>query len=182
MKIIHQTIGAAIACLVLSLTPGCQTAPGAGGSTNNTAIGSVAGGILGAVAGALIAGPNNRDQGAAIGALLGAAAGGAIGHHMDEAQRQWLKEHAPQTLETIDHNDAVAEAAAKGTPQAALAPKEPLTVAQIKDVTVAGVKNDVVIDEIQKSGTKYSPQDIAELQQAGVSSDVINFIKTQAAS
>lgn len=182
MKTIYQAIGAAIVLAVFSLAPGCQTAPGPGGSTNNTAIGAVTGGILGAVAGALIAGPNHRDQGAAIGGLLGAAAGGAIGHQMDEAQRQWLKDHAPQTLQTIDHNDAVAEAAAKGTPQAALAPLEPLTVAQIKDVTAAGLKNDVVIDEIQKSGTRYSPQDVAELQQAGVSSEVIDFIKTHAAS
>jgi hypothetical protein len=141
------------------------------------------GGALGAIAGAVIGNQtHNAAAGAAIGALFGAATGAIIGHHMDDAQRQWLKEHAPQTLQTIDHNDAIAQAVAKGTAPEALATKEPLTVDNIKDIASAGVKNDVVIDEIQKSGSKYSSQDIADLQQAGVNPTVIEYIKTHAAA
>ena len=67
--------------------------------------------------------------------------------------------------------------------QSAAAPAQnlaytPLTVADIKALVGAGVKDEVVITEIKTSNSKFTPQDIAELQQAGVSAKVIDFIKT----
>ena len=54
------------------------------------------------------------------------------------------------------------------------------TVDDIKALTGAGVKDEVVIAEIKTSDSKFSQQDITELQQASVSSKVIDFIKTNA--
>lgn len=189
---IHQTAAATLVCLVLSLTQGCQE-PGPGGSTNNTANGALLGGALGALAGGIIGNQShNATGGAIIGGLVGAGAGAAIGHSMDEGQRAWLREHAPQTLEKVNHNDAVVSArpvpqpsdAQAQTQPASTPPQQvyPLTTDDIKALHNAGVKDDVVMDEIHKSNSKYSQSDISDLQQAGVSPGVLDYIKSNATS
>src|SRR5439155_26983774 len=65
--------------LLLSSTPGCENLPG-----NPKEQGTVAGGVGGAVAGAAIAGKNNRLLGALIGGALGAGGGYLIGANWDK--------------------------------------------------------------------------------------------------
>ena len=42
-----------------------------------------------------------------MGGLAGALVGGLIGHMIDRDQQQRLQQQSPQTLQTIQHNDAV---------------------------------------------------------------------------
>ena len=55
-----------------------------------------------------------------------------------------------------------------------------LTTEDIKALASAGVKDDVIITEIKTSGSKFSSDDVAQLQQAGVSSTVLDFIRSNA--
>jgi hypothetical protein len=186
---IHHKTSAVFFCLALGLTLGCQS-PGPEGNTNNTANGALLGGALGAIAGGIIGNQShNAAGGAAIGGLFGAATGAAIGHSMDEAQRAWLRDHAPQTLEKIDHNDAAVsqqqqqqQVAQQGSSQPQPQQVAPLTTDDIKALSSAGVKDDVVADEIHKSNSRYSLSDINDMQQAGVSPGILDYIKTNAAS
>jgi hypothetical protein len=59
---------------------------------------------------------------------------------------------------------------------------QPITVDDIKALASAGVKDSVVTAEIQRSNSKFSQQDITELQQAHVSQPVIEYIQKNAAS
>ena len=65
--------------LLLASAPGCENLPG-----NPKEQGTVAGGVGGAVAGAAIAGKNNRLLGALIGGALGAGGGYLIGANWDK--------------------------------------------------------------------------------------------------
>jgi hypothetical protein len=52
-----------------------------------------------------------------------------------------------------------------------------LTVEDVEALANAGVKDDVVIAEIKRSNSRFTQQDIAALQQAGVSPTVLDYIK-----
>lgn len=194
MKLIHHTASVALISAALALSPGCQST-GPNGSTNNTANAALVGGALGAIAGGIIGHQTHNDAaGAAFGALFGSLVGAAVGQQMDEQQREWLRAHAPSTLERVNRNDAIAKQVAAQTnttqaqtqtgqaPQPATPAPEALSVDDLKELTSAGVKNEVVTDEIHKSNSKYNPDEIAQLQQAGVNSGVIDYIRKNAAS
>jgi hypothetical protein len=75
--------------LFLTLAVGAALCAGCEGTGPNTQNGAVAGGALGALAGAVIgnnSGGHNALGGAAIGAIAGAIAGGAIGNSVDHQQ------------------------------------------------------------------------------------------------
>ncbi len=82
-----------------ALTAGCV------GSGPNTTQGAVAGGALGAVAGAVIGnntghgGHNNALAGAAIGGVAGAVAGGAVGNSLDHQRGTIYTSEAQATTE-----------------------------------------------------------------------------------
>jgi hypothetical protein len=121
MKTICQTIGVAIVSLGLLLTTGCVSP---NGTPDNTGTGVLAGGAFGALVGALAGGPRHAGQDALIGGLAGALAGGLIGHSIDVQQQQILQQQSPQTWETIQHNDYVAQQQSAG-PQPEPAPPQP---------------------------------------------------------
>ena len=197
MKIRHRTIGVAVVSIGLVLTPGCVNP---NGTQNNTGTGALLGGVFGAVAGGLAGGRHHAAEGVLIGAAAGAITGGLIGHMIDRDQQQRLQQQSPQTLQTIQHNDAVyqqqqqaAQAQTPGqapqtltqAPQAQTpgqAPKAqtqappaealiPLTVDDIKALDAAGVKKDVIIAEIGKSKSVYTQADITALQQSNPNID-----------
>lgn len=127
------------------------------GQPNNTANGALLGGALGAGAGALIGG-RHAIGGALIGGAFGAVAGGLIGNSMDQAQRERLRAQAPVTYQRV-----VVEG-------------RPLDVNDIKELTHAGVSDDLIINDIHSSHAVYhlSTADIISLKQAGVSERVID--------
>ena len=145
------------------------------------------GGLAGALAGSLAGGRHHGGEGVLIGGLSGIIVGGLIGNMIDHEQRQRLRQQSPQTLETIQHNDNVArQQSAQPQPQPAQPqPAQtqnltltPLTVDDIKALANAGVKKEVITQEIVTSQSKYSSQDIAAAQQANVDPDVINCMKS----
>lgn len=74
-------------CAVLTLAA-CEDpgAPGTGQPGDKTQQGIIAGGILGAVTGALVS--DNRGAGAIRGAVLGASAGAALGYSLDKQEAE----------------------------------------------------------------------------------------------
>jgi predicted lipid-binding transport protein (Tim44 family) len=193
MRIMYRAIGIAVVSLELLSTTGC-VAPN--GQPDNTATGALAGGLTGALIGGLTGGRHGgRD--ALIGGLVGVVAGGLIGHMIDQEQQQRLQAQSPQTLATIQHNDAVYQQqqappaqptaapapdsapAAQAPGQAAAAPAQaqpeqaliPLTVEDIKALDSAGVKKDVIIAEIQRSKSVFTQADITALQQSNPNID-----------
>jgi len=121
MKTICQTMGVAIVSLGLLLTTGCVSP---NGTPDNTGTGALLGGTFGALAGALAGGPRHAGADALIGGLAGALAGGLIGHSIDVQQQQILEQQSPQTWQTIQHNDYVAQQQAAG-PQPESVPPQP---------------------------------------------------------
>ena len=147
MKTIVITLAAAA-----TLLSGCETKTGTGALT---------GGILGAGIGAGIGAATGGGSGAAIGAGAGAAGGaligGLVGNSMDEQDRRNMEQSAPRTMRKID----------KG---------ESLSIYDIKQMSNAGIKDEVIISQIQATGARFSlsSADIIDLKNAGVSEDVIN--------
>lgn len=188
MALLHHRLLVPLLSAVLILGAGCQ-APGPNGSTNNTATGALGGGALGALAGGIIGNmSHNSAEGALIGALVGALAGGLVGHSMDQAQRQWLRTHAPQTLGKIDHNASLTKHAAITVAQAPPPLVQPippqaaqLSGSDLKALADAGVNPVVVASQEQPvPEAPASPQviplnitDIVALAQSGMKDDVI---------
>lgn len=85
-------LGISLAAL-LALPAGCATNPDGTTEYKRTAIGALAGGAVGAGAGALIGG-KRAGRGALIGGVAGAVVGGAIGNYLDR-QAAELKRRIP---------------------------------------------------------------------------------------
>jgi predicted lipid-binding transport protein (Tim44 family) len=170
MKTKPRIIGVMVVSLSLFMS-GCVNPDG---TPNNTASGALIGGLAGAFTGAATSG-RHGGQNALIGAAIGAVAGAVIGNVMDRInadQRAKLQQSSPQTLQTIQHNDQVAQQQSAPPPASgnsappADAPT-PLKVDDIKALTAAGVKPDAIINAIKQSKpATYSSDDIQAAQQA----------------
>lgn len=88
----NRILGAFLASLLV-LSAGCATNPDGTREYKRTAIGALAGGAVGAGAGALIA--KRAGRGALIGGVAGAVVGGAIGNYLDR-QAAELKRRLPE--------------------------------------------------------------------------------------
>ena len=162
------------------------------GTPNNTASGALLGGVVGGLAGAATSG-RHSGQNFLIGAAIGAVAGAIVGNVMDRInadQRARLQQSSPQTLQTIQHNDQVAQQQQSAPPPASgqPAPPEnaptPLKVDDIKALTAAGVKPEAIINAIKESKPgAYSAADIQAAQQANppVDPSVIECMKNPTA-
>jgi hypothetical protein len=128
--------------------------------------------------------------GAVIGAAAGALVGGIIGH-LNEEQKARLQQTSPQTLQTLQHNDQVAQQQASAAsssgqttaPATAADAPTPLKVDDIKAMAGAGIKPEAIIDAIKESKTTYSATDIDAAQQVTPPLDpsVIAFMKNPTA-
>lgn len=86
-------------------TSACTTDPVTGERRiSRAAIGAVAGGALGAGAGALVGGRRNRTE-AIIGAGIGAIAGGAVGGYMDRQERELRQKTAGTGVDVVRNGD-----------------------------------------------------------------------------
>jgi uncharacterized membrane protein len=124
-------------------------------SMNNTEKGTLAGGGLGAGAGAIIGSVTHHPlAGTAIGGALGAVAGGLTGHAIDESERK---------------QDAKL-AAATAPP-----PSGPMTVADVAQMARDHISDEVIINQIRTTGTIFqlTMADITYLKENGVSDMVI---------
>lgn len=170
-----RTIALGVVTIQLVATSGCVNPDG---TVNNTGTGALIGGTMGALIGAA-AGGRHAGEAALIGGAAGALAGALVGSSIDQRQREYLRAYYPQTYQTIQNNDAVAQqqqAASQapqpdpsGTPASSSTEQSgmvPLTLNDIKALTAAGVKPDVINKEIDTSQSKFTSQDIADAQQA----------------
>lgn len=140
MQHLHQMIVcAAILCA------SCQTKAGTG---------ALAGGGIGATAGALI---THSPSGALIGGAIGATSGAIIGASLDASDRDAMEKQNRDTLKRIDQ-------------------REPLSIEDIKEMSKAGLKDKVIIDQIHATESTYSltKDQILDLQTSGVSEPVID--------
>jgi hypothetical protein len=137
----------------------CVAAANGCANMNHTQSDALAGGGLGAVAGALID-RRHPGTGAAVGGIAGAAVGAAVGNAEDNADRR-----------------ARAIAAAQAQPV-----NGPLTLEQVADMARRGIGDDVIRGQIRTSGTRYnlSPEQITWLHDNGVSDGVINEMQQTA--
>ncbi len=163
-----RTVGVTVVSLALMLTTGCVNPDG---TQNNTGTGVLIGSMVGAFAGAASSG-RHAGQNALIGAAIGAVSGAVVGSWMDAEQRRQLREQSPQTYQTIEHNEEVAQQPAPpppppGQPAPAADAPTPLKVDDIKALTAAGVKPDAIINAIKESkATGYDSADITAAEQA----------------
>jgi hypothetical protein len=125
---------------------------------NDTATGTVAGGALGAVSGAIIGGKKNRGEGALIGAGIGAITGNLMGRSKDRADEQ----RAAVGATAVGRMNQQAAATA-------------VTNYDLLEMTRAGVSEDVIISTMRSRGVQIdlSPQTMISLKQSGVSDRVV---------
>ncbi|HMP06838.1 MAG TPA: YMGG-like glycine zipper-containing protein, partial [Lacipirellulaceae bacterium] len=119
---------------------------------NDTAVGAVAGGGVGALTGALIGGKKNGEGGALIGAGVGALTGGLIGKSVDNADRR----HAAAGVAVAHQANAQVAAAA-------------VTNFDLVEMTRAGVSEELIISTIRSRGGRFdlSPSALISLKQQG---------------
>jgi hypothetical protein len=182
MKTKYQTASMTIVSLALVLTSGCVNPDG---TQNNTATGALVGGAFGALVGGATSG-RHGGQNALIGAAIGAVSGAVVGSIMDAEQRKRLQQQAPQTYQTVQYNEQLAQQAPPPPPppgQSAPPPAPAPTALKITDIealTAAGVKPDAIIQAIKDSkASAYGPADITAAQQANppVDPTVIAYMK-----
>ncbi|QDS99044.1 YMGG-like glycine zipper-containing protein [Adhaeretor mobilis] len=125
---------------------------------NDTREGTVVGGGIGALTGALIGGSKNWEGGALIGAGVGALTGRALGSAQDKADYQ----------QTAVGNSIANQANAQAAAQA-------VTNYDLTQMTAAGLSDDLIISTIQSRGGRFdmSPDGLIALKQAGVSDRVV---------
>ena len=136
------------------------------GTPDNTATGALTGGAFGAATGAIIGSASrNAGAGALIGGAVGAIFGGLFGHAADDEQEARLRQQYPETYTRAQQG-------------------VPLSLADIKALNRAGIKDDTIIVQISNSHTVYhlSANDIIDLHDAGVSQGVIDFMINTASS
>ncbi len=121
---------------------------------SNTEKGALAGGGIGAGAGALIgSATHHTGVGAVAGGALGALAGGLTGNAIDESEKKQQAQIAAATA----------------------AQRAPLGLTDIVNMVQQHITDDVIISQIRTTGSVYrlSPSDINWLKQNGVSDAVV---------
>lgn len=139
--------------VVLSVV-GCQNAQTRAGE------GAVIGGILGAAAGGIIGHQSGHGgEGAAIGAAAGALTGALVGTSVPKNQQA---------------SGAQSQGAQTANPNR-------MSIQQVIDLSKQGVHEDVVIDKIRLSNSRFAltATDIAYLKEQGVSQKVIDAMQVK---
>ena len=163
-----------LSCGLAFSSIGCQSKAGTG---------AVAGGVGGAVIGGVIGnnrGSGNTASGAAIGGVIGAVGGGLVGHSMDKADERKAQEQRQR-------EEAARRQQQQYTRPAPAPSMQTITRGDVVDWTRQGVKDEIIIDRIQRSGQQFiiTAADERELKSLGVSATVIGAMKNtskQAAS
>ncbi len=143
-----------LSLVILSANTGCQSSP------NRSGEGALLGGLLGAGAGAIIGNQaHDRDKGRGQGAIIGGVVG-ALGGALAGTQIQKQPQQQP------------------GQPTRVASPNQ-MAVQQIVDLSKQGVHEDVIVDRIRMSNSRFSlsSSDVEYLKGQGVSQKVISAMQ-----
>lgn len=123
--------------------------------------------------------PNRAGEGALIGGLLGAGAGAIIGHQSGERDKGALIGGVTGALAGTLAGSQIQKQPAGQAGAAAAANPSQMSVQQIIDMSRQGVHEDVIVDRIRLSGSRFAltAQDVSYLQQNGVSQKVISAMQ-----
>lgn len=145
---------AMLICVTVGLASyGCQS------NKTRVAEGAVIGAVVGAAGGGIIGHQSGHGgEGAGIGAAVGALTGALVGSQ-------------------IEKQDAAASST--GSQSGAAVNPSQMTTQQIIDLSKQGVHEDVIIDKIRLSNSRFvlTADDIANLKQQGVSDKVISAMQ-----
>lgn len=164
MSLAHELKIGAIAVICAGIV-GCESKAG-----NGALIGGGTGALVGGVIG------NNSHgrtaEGALIGGAIGAIGGGLVGHTMDENDKK-AAERRDHEREYDRRNSAQPQSRESSGG---------VTKSDVIAWTDQGVREDIVIDRIDRSGTVFrlSAADQNELREHGVSESVIRAMKDTA--
>ena len=153
-----KRIGAGVLSLAILISSvGCQSSP------NRAGEGALIGGILGAGTGAIIGNQGrNRNEGRTNGAVLGGivgALGGALVGSQVQKQPQQAQQQAGQPVQAVNPSQ--------------------MSMQQIVDMSKQGVHEDVVVDRIRMSNSRFTlaQSDVDYLRGQGVSQKVISAMQ-----
>ena len=142
-----------LACALSIPFVGCSTKAGTG---------AIVGGVGGALVGGAIGnnrGSHNGAGGAAIGAGVGAIGGALVGHGMDKADEKNASEQRERDQYAARQPSSYTRPVATTPPPPAPAratpsqtPSSTITRGDVVDWTRQGVKEEIIIDRIQRSG------------------------------
>ena len=135
---------------ILFAGAGCQSSP------NRTGEGALLGGLLGAGAGTIIGNQSrDRDKGRTQGALIGGVVG-ALGGALAGSQ---MSKQPQQQTQAVDPNQ--------------------MSIQQIVDLTSQGVHEDVIVDRVRMSNSRFSlsQSDVDYLKNQGVTQKVISAMQ-----
>ena len=155
-------------CMALS---SCESLPG-----NKSTQGAVIGGAGGAVAGAILAGEDNRLLGAVIGTAIGAGGGYVVGNEISESDERKAQEAAAAnskatsfTIEDVQRSNT-ADLDADGN----------VTIAELVAMQRAGLSDAEIIRRLEATNAIFSLTDEQRktLRDSGVTAAVIDKLAT----
>ena len=150
---------------------GCESLPG-----DKKSQGAVLGGIGGALAGAAVAGSDDRGVGALIGAVAGAGGGYLVGAKMDDKDKDSSKkkEEALQASKNAEANPASAEAA-KQASTADVNDDGFVTLDEVVAMEQAGFSDKEMIHRLERTQQYFALNEQQEgfLRERGVNETVI---------
>ena len=132
--------------------------------------------LLAAVGGLIGSNSHARaGEGALIGGAVGALGGALVGHGMDKADEK-KREEANSSQR---YRERGAEPSTYNTYNSASASGNRITNLTVMDWTRQGVKEEIIIDRIQRSGQTFvvTASDERDLRNAGVRQTVIDAMK-----
>jgi uncharacterized protein YcfJ len=149
--------------LIAGIVAGCESKAGTG---------AIVGGLGGAAVGGVIGSYSHAraGEGAAIGAAAGAIGGALVGHAMDKADEKKARER--EASYRSSKSDSYGYNSGSGY----------ITKRDVIEWNSRGVKDEVIIDRIERSGQTFrlTGADENELRDAGVSESVIRAMKNTA--
>ena len=158
------------------LVLGTALVVGPAGCKSKAGTGAVAGGAGGAAVGAVIGHQSGHAAGGAlIGGAVGALGGALVGNSMDKKDEEKRKQQEDAMARQRDDSSSRATSTASNTQPA-------IGMGDVIDWTKQGVKEDVIVDRIERGTTvfKLTAADENHLRDAGVSERVIRAMKDTA--
>lgn len=154
------------ACALIAVAVvGCET---------HTQSGALIGGLGGAALGGAIGSKSHAraGEGAAIGAVAGVIGGALVGHAMDENEKK--KAQADRYDYDYERKSPAYSYDAGGAKR--------VTTREVIDWTNRGVKDEIIIDRVERSGQVFNltAAEESQMRDAGVSSSVIRSMKDTA--